>query len=166
MRLMPLFVFPLTLLAAASAERGHAQNDVPVHGKSGIALAAAPATKSAPVTDEYKSDGSSDGSGEPVKVTDGYRWLEDAQSPETRAFITAQNAYTQKYLDQVKILPQVREQMTSLLRVDVVGVPMERKGKYFFSKRLASENQGSIYVRQGLRGTDERLIDANTLSAD
>jgi len=162
MRLMPLFVFPLTLLAAVGANPGYGQDALPVHGKSDIALPAAPLVKSDPVADEYNSAGSA----APVKVTDDYRWLEEAQSPETRAFIAAQNAYTQKYLDQVKILPQVREQMTSLLRVDVIGVPAERKGKFFYSKRLASENQSSVYLRTGLSGAEERLIDANTLSTD
>jgi prolyl oligopeptidase len=162
MRPMPLFVFPLTLLAAVGGTPAHSQNAAQVHGKSGIALPAPPPVKAAPVTDEYASTGSA----APVRVTDDYRWLEDAQSPETRAFIAAQNAYTQSYLDQVKSLPQVREQMTSLLRVDVTGIPTERGGKYFFSKRLASENQSSIYVRKGLHGNDDRLIDANTLSAD
>ena len=90
MRLMPLFVFPLTLLAAVGANPGYGQDALPVHGKSDIALPAAPLVKSDPVADEYNSAGSA----APVKVTDDYRWLEEAQSPETRAFIAAQNAYT------------------------------------------------------------------------
>jgi prolyl oligopeptidase len=162
MRLMPWFALPLTLFAAAGATPGYGQDAPAVHGKSGITLPAPPAVQAAPAVDEYQSAGSS----EPVKVTDNYRWLEDAQSPETRAFIAAQNAYTQQYLDQLKILPQVREQMTSLLRVDVFGVPSQRGDRYFFSKRLASENQASLYMRKGLGGSDERLIDANTLSTD
>ena len=43
-----------------------------------------------------------------TKITDPYRWLEDAHSPETRAFITAQNAYTAQYFSQVKMLPRGR----------------------------------------------------------
>ena len=39
-------------------------------------------------------------------------------------------------------------------------------GSYFFEKRLAGENQASIYVREGWKGTDDRLIDAKKLSAD
>ena len=45
-------------------------------------------------------------------------------------------------------------------------MPTERGDKYFFKKRLADENQGSIYIRRGLHGQDERLIDATRLSAD
>ena len=128
--------------------------------QAGITLPAPPAVKAVPVVDEYQS------AGRAVEVTDNYRWLEDANSADTRAFIDAENTYTQKYLEQVKILPQVRGLMASLLRVDVIGTPQRRGARYFFTKRLAAENQASLYLRTGLHGPDERLIDANTLSAD
>jgi prolyl oligopeptidase len=137
----------------------HAQ-DV-VHGKEGIVLPAPPIVAKQPVVDTYKASDGSD-----VQVTDDYRWLEDAQSPETRAYIAEENAYTQKYLDQVKILPEVRTQLAALLKVDAVSTPVVRGTRYFFTKRLADENQGSIYMRQGLHGEDVRLIDGTKMSAD
>jgi prolyl oligopeptidase len=138
-----------------------AQTASPIHGKSGISLPAPPATEKQPVADTYKVAGAPD-----VTVTDPYRWLEDAKSPATRAYIAAQNTYTQKYLDQVKILPEVRTQMAALLRVDQMSVPTERAGSYFFTRQLSSENQASIYMRTGLHGDDVKLIDGNTRSAD
>jgi prolyl oligopeptidase len=152
----------LILFVAAFGGAAWTQDANVIHGKDGIALPAPPTVKKEPVVDEYRSTGST----QPVKVTDDYRWLEDAKSPETRAFLAAENAYTQQYLDQLKILPQVREQMEKLLRVDFIGRPERRGNRFFFSKRLAAENQASIYVRVGLHGRDERLVDANTLSAD
>ncbi len=149
------------LLARVAATWGYQSTPV-IHGKAGIVLPAPPEVKRVPVVDEYRSAASA----EPVKVVDYYRWLEDAHSPETRAYIAAQNAYTQRYVDQVNILPQVREQIASLLRVDFIGIPHRRGNQYFFVKRLAAENQASIYMRTGLHGTDERLIDSNKLSAD
>jgi prolyl oligopeptidase len=56
--------------------------------------------------------------------------------------------------------------MGKLLKVDFMSVPVRRGERYFFSRRGAEENQASIYVRTGLHGADERLIDASTLSAD
>lgn len=162
MRLNRLVVVPITLFACMAGQPALGQNTNVVHGKAGITLPAPPPVQTAPVVDEYKSAGSA----QPVKVTDNYRWLESAKTPETRAFIKAENAYMQQYLDQLKILPQARKQMTSLLRVDFVGEPQQRGDRYFFVKRLASENQGSIYMRSGLQGSDERLVDANALSAD
>jgi prolyl oligopeptidase len=132
-----------------------------VHGKDGITLPAPPVVAKQPVVDTYKTADGSD-----VQVTDDYRWLEDAKSPETRAYIAAENAYTQKYLDQVKILPEVRTQLAALLKVDYVSTPISRGSTYFFSKRLADENQSSIYMRDGLHGDDVRLIDGTKRSAD
>ena len=140
-------------LAAAGAQ---------VQGRDGITLPNPPVVKTEPVVDEYKSVDP----GVPTKITDQYRWLEDAKSPETRAYIAAQNAYTAQYFAQVKMLPAVVEQMTKLLRVDFISTPTKRGDRYFFAKRLADENQASIYMRVGLHGADEKLIDAGKLSAD
>ena len=54
-----------------------------VHGKSGITLPSPPVVKAEPVIDAYQSSEP----GVPAKITDPYRWLEDAHSPETRAYI-------------------------------------------------------------------------------
>jgi prolyl oligopeptidase len=133
----------------------------PIHGKSGIALPAPPTVAKDPVTDTYKVAKAPD-----VTVTDNYRWLEDAKSPATREFIAAQNAYTKEYFDQVKMLPETRKQMAALLQTDFISTPNKRGDRYFFSKRAATENQASIYMRTGLQGDDQMLIDGNTLSAD
>jgi prolyl oligopeptidase len=127
-----------------------------VRGGNGIELTAPPPTAVHAVVDDYHG----------VKVEDPYQWLEDAKSPETRAWIDAQNRYTQSYLSQVKIRPEIVKQLTALERVDEYSIPTLRGGKYFFEKRLAAENQASIYVRAGWKGEDERLIDATKLSAD
>lgn len=156
MRINSLAVLSIALASFA------AQEPRIIHGKDGITLPPPPAVKVQPVVDEYQSGESP----QPVQVTDDYRWLEDAHSPETRAFIKAENAYTQQYLDQVKTLPQVREEIAALLRVDFVSTPQHRGDRYFFVKRLAAENQGSIYMRTGLHGPDELLIDAKKLSSD
>ena len=158
MRIHPtvsVLVAGLTLTGAALG-----QTPAAIHGKDGITLPPPPAVRVAPVVDTY-------GSPEvPVNVTDNYRWLEDAKSPETRAYIAAENTYTQKYFDQVKILPEVRTQMAALLKVDFMSTPQKRGDNYFFTRRLAGENQGSIYRRTGLHGSDVKLIDATTLSTD
>jgi prolyl oligopeptidase len=153
------FALPLFFAATLS---GTAQTPAAIHGNSGITLPAPPPVAKSPVVDTYASAASS----QPVQITDSYRWLEDAKSPATRGYITQQNAYTQLYLDQLKDLPQVRQQMGALLRTDFISTPTRRGDRYFFQKRAADENQASIYMRTGLTGPDERLLDAATLSTD
>jgi prolyl oligopeptidase len=101
-----------------------------------------------------------------VKIADPYRWLEDQQSPETRAWINAQNAYTQSLLGKWPRRDQLRARLTDLMKVDTIGTPTEKNGRYFFRKRLADQDQAVLYLRKGPSGTDEVLIDPNPMSPD
>lgn len=132
-----------------------------IHGRDGITLPPPPPVDSVPVTDNYFG----------TKVVDNYRWLEDQQSNQTRAFIDAENAYTSRYLKQARIRPQVVDDLQDLEDVSAAGMPMQRGDLYFFRKRLTGEQQYSIYVRQGwaapgAAAKDKRLVDPAALSKD
>ena len=101
-----------------------------------------------------------------VELVDPYRWLEDQNSPETRTWIDAQNNYTNLHLKPLPGREAMKQRLSGLLRTDTFGVPTERNGLYFFSKRKADQDLALIYVRKGLQGQDEVLIDPHTLSAD
>ncbi len=130
---------------------------VAIHGGNGVALGPPPAVEVKPVTETIGGH----------EITDNYRWLEDQTSPETRAYIAAQTEYTESYFAQIKPLrDRLISRLTELSRVDSIGLPSEVHGRFFYSKRLAAENQASIYFRQGLAGPEIKLIDAAALSAD
>ncbi|HJY85505.1 MAG TPA: prolyl oligopeptidase family serine peptidase [Candidatus Acidoferrales bacterium] len=101
-----------------------------------------------------------------VEVVDSYRWLEDQNTTETRAWIEAQNAYTDSLLAATPGREQLKQRLTALLKVDSINLPRERNGRYFFTKRLANQDQPVLYMRKGLHGTDEVLIDPHPLSPD
>ncbi len=101
-----------------------------------------------------------------VTVADPYRWLEDQDSPETRAWIDEQNRYSQSVIGSLPGRDSIHKRLEQLLKIDVIGIPTARGDRYFFSKRLATQNQSVIYMRQGLKGKDEVLIDPNKMSAD
>ena len=126
------------------------------HGRGGILLPAPPRAQAAPVTDDYFG----------TKVVDNYRWLEDANSPRTKAFVDAENVYTARYMKQARIRPQIAAGLDQLEHVASWGLPIARGNDLFFEKLLASEEQASIYVRHGWAGKDERLIDPAQLSRD
>jgi prolyl oligopeptidase len=144
------FGWVCSLVLAASAIAG-AQT---IHGRGGITLPAPPKAEVAPVTDNYSG----------TKVVDNYRWLEDAQSAETKKFIDDENTYTKRYMDQAKIRPQIVDDLAELEQVTVWSIPVARGENYFFHKRLAGEGQASIYMREGWAGKDKRLIDPATFS--
>jgi prolyl oligopeptidase len=101
-----------------------------------------------------------------VSVPDPYRWLEDQNSPETRTWIDAENAYTHKLLDAWPGRAKVERRATELLRVDSIRLPIEENDRYFYRKRLANQDLYLIYMRQGLKGEEQLLIDPLPMSAD
>ena len=101
-----------------------------------------------------------------VEVPDPYRWLEDQEAPETRAWIDEQNAYTDTVLNALPGREELRAAAASVLERDAIGLPNERGGRYFYSKRLADQNLAVLYVRDGLDGDDQVLIDPHPMSPD
>jgi prolyl oligopeptidase len=101
-----------------------------------------------------------------VEIADPYRWLEDQQSPETRAWIDAQNKYTRAFLDTWPGRAALKRRLTELIKVEALSVPVERNGRYFFKRRAADQDQGVLYMRVGPEGKDEVLVDPNPLSPD
>src|SRR5437667_11891378 len=70
--------------------------DNPSEGPSSSSIAY-PVTRKTNVVDDYSG----------VKVADPYRWLEDDNSPETKAWVEGQNKVTFGYLQQIPELPDI-----------------------------------------------------------
>ncbi|MEW5925205.1 MAG: hypothetical protein AB1746_14570, partial [Candidatus Zixiibacteriota bacterium] len=92
-------------------------------------------------------------------IEDAYRWLEDDKSPATRAWIAAQNEYTQAILESLPYQKEISKRLAELIKTDYVSTPHEKNNRFFMYKRAAEQDQYSIYVRDGLDGKDRLLID-------
>ncbi|HXX43435.1 MAG TPA: prolyl oligopeptidase family serine peptidase [Candidatus Acidoferrales bacterium] len=101
-----------------------------------------------------------------VKVADPYRWLEDQTSRETRAWIDAENKCTEAVLEHVSGRDDLRKRIADLYHTDNYSLPLERSGRYFFTKRLADQDLALIYMRRGRMGADELLVDPLGWSKD
>lgn len=99
-------------------------------------------------------------------VADPYRWLENQNSPETRAWIAAEQKCTETALSGLPGRAAISERLTSLLRTDTFQLPEERGGRYFFMKRTAGEDLSKLYMRRSVDGPDELLIDPLPWSKD
>ena len=64
-----------------------------------------------------------------IRITDPYRWLEDQDSPETRAWIKVQNEHTESILGTLPIRGKIRERLTQLLKIDTMSTPFARGGR-------------------------------------
>ncbi len=101
-----------------------------------------------------------------TKVPDPYRWLEDDNAAETKAWVIAQNKVTYNYLDQIPERARLKERLTKLWNFERYGIPSKQGGRYFFSKNNGLQNQSVLYVADSLEATPRVLLDPNTLSSD
>jgi prolyl oligopeptidase len=137
----------LLLIAAATAENSNS---------STMKTPKPPATKQQPVTDDYFGQ----------KIVDPYRWLEDGSTPETQQWVAEQLAYTRGILDKLPGREKLHQRLGQLLEIGNLG-ETEVGGEYYFhTRRDGKQNQPVLYVRKGVDGKDEVLVDANQLSKD
>ncbi|MEW6745378.1 MAG: prolyl oligopeptidase family serine peptidase [Planctomycetota bacterium] len=101
-----------------------------------------------------------------VEIVDPYRWLEDQNSPDTREWIDAQNAYTEATFATVPGCQAIAGRLAELVKIDTIGMPTRRGNRYFFTRKLASDELNVLCMRDGLTGKDEVLIDPHPMSAD
>ncbi len=99
-------------------------------------------------------------------VEDPYRWLEERETPDTKAWIEAQNARTDSVFAQLPGRESLHRLASDLLRIDQMSTPNAEGGRYFFSKRAADDDLWILYWRQGIDGEDRVLIDPHPMSED
>jgi prolyl oligopeptidase len=101
-----------------------------------------------------------------LRVPDPYRWLEDDNSPETAAWVAAQNAITFPYLERIPFRQHFQRRVQELNKFEKYSAP-SRKGPYFFfSRNEGLQNQSVLFIQKGFEGRPEVLIDPNTWSED
>jgi len=101
-----------------------------------------------------------------TEVSDPYRWLEDPDTPESRAWIEAENALAFGFLEKIPARKQIEERLTTLWNYERYGTPYLQGGRYFYSKNDGLQPQSVLYVSETLDAAPRVLLDPNTLSTD
>jgi prolyl oligopeptidase len=101
-----------------------------------------------------------------VAVADPYRWLEDDNAENTKAWVTEQNKLTFGYLEKIPERAAIRARLTQLWNFERYGIPFKEGGRYFFFKNDGLQNQSVLYTLTALDAEPRVLLDPNTLSAD
>jgi prolyl oligopeptidase len=101
-----------------------------------------------------------------VPVADPYRWLEDARSPRTAAWVAAEDRLSRDFLAGLPERGALAKRIEELLRVEAVkGLPSRRGGRVFYERRGATEEKAVLYWREGA-GPEKVLLDPNGWSKD
>ena len=101
-------------------------------------------------------------------VSDPYRWLEDDRSPETEAWVKAENEATYDYLDNIPYRKELKERLTKLWNYEKIGSPFKEGDYTYFYKNDGLQNQYVIYrYKTGEDpSTAEVFLDPNTFKED
>jgi prolyl oligopeptidase len=114
-----------------------------------------PETKKVDTVDVYFGD----------SIQDPYRWLEDDNSEETKAWVKAQNEVTFGYLDKIPFRKKIKERMEKLWNYEKISAPFKEGDYTYFSKNDGLQNQSVLY-RKDKNGKEEVFLDPNTFSKD
>jgi prolyl oligopeptidase len=144
-----VFAFKFSLLTAVALFAGRAL------GADSVTWAY-PAAPRGGVVDDYFG----------LKVPDPYRWLEDIDSPQTKAWVAAQNKLTFDFLGKLPQRAALRARLKKLWNYPRYGLPFKEGGRYFFLKNNGLQNQSALYVQSSLAAAPRLLLDPNTLAKD
>jgi oligopeptidase B len=107
-----------------------------------------------------------------TNLTDNYAWLRDKSSPETLAYLNAENAYTEAAMAPTEALQkQLYDEMLSHIKETDESVPYRMNGFFYYSRTVAGL-QYPLHCRRVATGPtfdesqdEEILLDVNKLAA-
>ncbi|UCF32817.1 MAG: S9 family peptidase [Phycisphaerales bacterium] len=115
-----------------------------------------PETKKVDVDDDYHG----------VQVPDPYRWLEDENARDTKAWVKAQNKVTFGWLEDIPERERILERLTNLYNFEKYKLPRQKGGRYFYEKNDGLQDQYVLHTGRSLEGEPRVLLDPNKLSKD
>ena len=115
-----------------------------------------PVTATGDVVDDYHG----------TKVADPYRWLEDDNSAETKAWVIEQNQVTRDFLATIPQRAAIRERLEKLWNFERIGQPSRHGENWFFSYNSGLQNQPVLKVAIDPSAEGRTLLDPNTFSED
>ena len=101
-----------------------------------------------------------------VKVADPYRWLEQLDSTETRAWVAAEAQLTDEYLKKIPARQEIKKRLTELLDFERFGLPFHKGNRFFFTHNSGLQEQSVLLATVGLSGTPTVALDPNAISTD
>jgi Prolyl oligopeptidase, N-terminal beta-propeller domain len=99
-------------------------------------------------------------------VADPYRWMEDLDSPQTRAWVSAEGKFADEYLASIKEREPLHKRIATLYDYEKFGIPFHEGGRYFYTHNSGMQDQSVLYASRRLGDKWALVLDPNTLSPD
>jgi prolyl oligopeptidase len=102
-----------------------------------------------------------------VEVADPYRWLEDGDAADARAWVAAQNRHTRTVLDALPTRAGLADRFAELFGAGTAAAPSIRGGRLFSLDRWGDHEQAVLVVRGADRAVEPRtVLDPHFLTGD
>ena len=101
-----------------------------------------------------------------MPVADPYRPLEDADAPETRRWIEAQNRLSDRFLGAYPERDAIRETVARVWNHPRAGAPWRRGERWFQLRNRGLQDQDVLWVSDAPDAVGRVLLDPNPLSPD
>ena len=100
-------------------------------------------------------------------VADPYRWMEDTESAETKAWIEAENKLTNSYLASIPQREKLKARLTELTNYEKLSAPSKIADNfYIYSKNDGLQNQSVLYKTTSINDPGTVFFDPNKILAD
>src|SRR6185369_13181637 len=101
-----------------------------------------------------------------TRIADPYRWMEDLNAPEVKAWVDAENAITSKYLDTLPQRDALKKRITELWNYPKTSSPRYEGRHWFYTRNSGLQRQSVVFTRETLTGSETVALDPNSLSPD
>jgi prolyl oligopeptidase len=156
MRISLLLPAALATLLAACQNPPARHDQTPTAARTTTAESGYPKAKMGAQVDDYHG----------TKFADPYRWMEDVDASDTRAWIEAEDKLTFAKLAQIPGRDRIREKLSAVWNYEKFSPPEKYGEHYFYTRNDGLQNQSVLYVTESLDVAPRVLLDPNKLSSD
>ena len=101
-----------------------------------------------------------------VAVPDPYRWMEEIDSPQTRAWVQAQDKVSSAYLGALPHRVEIARRLKEIWNFERWSAPEKYGSNWFYTHNDGLQNQAVLFVTANPADKGRVLLDPNALSAD
>jgi len=101
-----------------------------------------------------------------VAVPDPYRWMEEIDSPQTRAWVQAQGKISSAYLAALPHRNEIAQRLKEIWNFERWSAPEKYGSNWFYTHNDGLQNQAVLFITSDPADKGRVLLDPNALSAD